>query len=223
MARQWQTVLVSMAAHVVGLTLLVVIPLVAMEGLPDIPTTAMFVPIAMTTPEVPPAPSPRAPASTAAPTDVATVPTTAPTTITPELPASAPLPGGITGGAIDGGVGEVLGRNPAADVHVPPPPPKRSDDPVRVGGNVKPPVRVSFVAPAYPPLALTAKVSGAVILEAVIGTDGAVRDVRVLRSIPLLDDAAVAAVKQWRYSPTLLNGVAVPVVMTVTVQFGMGG
>ena len=65
--------------------------------------------------------------------------------------------------------------------------------------------------------------SGAVILEAVIGTDGAVRDVRVLRSIPLLDDAAVAAVKQWRYSPTLLNGVAVPVVMTVTVQFGMGG
>jgi|TARA_Y100000031_G_C7944646_1_gene258686 protein TonB len=62
-------------------------------------------------------------------------------------------------------------------------------------------------------------VSGVVILEAVIGPDGRVRDVRVLRSAPLLDRAAIAAVRQWEYTPTLLNGVPVPVVMTVTVTF----
>ena len=57
------------------------------------------------------------------------------------------------------------------------------------------------------------------ILETVIGTTGAVEDVRVLRSVPLLDDAAITAVRQWRYTPTLLNDVPVPVVMTVTVNF----
>jgi protein TonB len=58
-----------------------------------------------------------------------------------------------------------------------------------------------------------------VILEAVIAEDGSVRDVRVLRSIPLLDAAAMEAVRQWRFSPTLLNGEPVPIVMTVTVAF----
>ena len=57
------------------------------------------------------------------------------------------------------------------------------------------------------------------ILETVIGSTGEVEDVKVLRSVPLLDDAAISAVRQWRYSPTLLNGVAVPVIMTVTVNF----
>jgi protein TonB len=58
-----------------------------------------------------------------------------------------------------------------------------------------------------------------VILEAVIAEDGRVRDVRVLRSIQLLDQAAIDAVRQWRFTPTLLNGVPVPIVMTVTVNF----
>ena len=61
--------------------------------------------------------------------------------------------------------------------------------------------------------------SGVVILEAVIGVDGRVADAKVLRSIPLLDQAAVDAVRQWVYTPTLLNGVPVPVIMTVTVNF----
>jgi protein TonB len=60
-----------------------------------------------------------------------------------------------------------------------------------------------------------------VILEAVIDARGVVADVRVLKSIPLLDEAAVEAVKQWRYQATLLNGVPVPVIMTVTVSFGL--
>jgi len=64
-----------------------------------------------------------------------------------------------------------------------------------------------------------AGVEGVVILEAVIAEDGSVRDVRVLRSNPLLEAAALEAVRQWRFSPTLLNGEPVPVVMTVTVAF----
>ena len=57
------------------------------------------------------------------------------------------------------------------------------------------------------------------IIEAVIAVDGTVRDARVLRSVTLLDHAALDAVKQWRYAPTRLNGVAVPVIVTVTVHF----
>lgn len=71
----------------------------------------------------------------------------------------------------------------------------------------------------YPDIARQARVQGAVILDCVIGPDGRVSDVNVLRSIPLLDQAAIDAVKQWRYTPTRLNRVPVPVILTVTVNF----
>ena len=74
-------------------------------------------------------------------------------------------------------------------------------------------------SPVYPPIAQSARVQGVVIIEATIGPDGGVQNARVLRSIPLLDQAALDAVKQWVFTPTLLNGVPVPVIMTVTVQF----
>jgi periplasmic protein TonB len=77
------------------------------------------------------------------------------------------------------------------------------------------------VKPAYPPEAEAARVQGVVILEATIGTDGRVADAKVLRSIPLLDQAALDAVRQWEYAPTRLNGQAVPVIMTVTVNFSL--
>ena len=73
--------------------------------------------------------------------------------------------------------------------------------------------------PVYPPHARSARVEGSVILEAVIGPTGRVTDAKVLRSAPLLDEAAMEAVLQWEYTPTLLNGVPVPVIMTVTVNF----
>lgn len=91
--------------------------------------------------------------------------------------------------------------------------------PVRVGGNIQAPVKTRHVTPEYPPLAQSARVQGVVILEAVIDPDGRVEDARVLRSIPLLDQAAVDAVRQWEFTPTMLNGQRVPVIMTVTVQF----
>ena len=90
---------------------------------------------------------------------------------------------------------------------------------VRIGGNIRPPTRTQYVEPAYPQSARAAALQGVVILELVIGEDGAVSSARVLRSIPMLDQAALDAVRQWRYEPTLLNGVPTPVIMTATVNF----
>jgi len=94
--------------------------------------------------------------------------------------------------------------------------------PVRVGGQVKAPTQIRKVQPVYPAEAQAAKVQGIVILEAIIGADGRVNDAKVLRSVPLLDQAAIDAVRQWEYTPTLLNGVPTPVIMTVTVTFNLG-
>jgi protein TonB len=90
---------------------------------------------------------------------------------------------------------------------------------VRVGGQIRQPTQLRKVNPVYPSIAQSARVQGVVILEATIGTNGKVKDVRVLRSIPLLDQAAIDAVRQWEYTPTMLNNVPVEVIMTVTVQF----
>jgi protein TonB len=94
-----------------------------------------------------------------------------------------------------------------------------SDGALRVGGSVRPPVKLRNVNPQYPAEALEAKVQGVVIIEARIERDGTVGDVRVLRSIPMLDQAAVDAVRQWEFQPTWLNGEPVPVIMTTTVNF----
>lgn len=95
----------------------------------------------------------------------------------------------------------------------------QSQEPVRVGGNVQAPSRVKYVAPIYPTDAKNFRVGGIVIAEAVVGKDGQVSDVKLLKSIPMLDQAAVDAIGQWVYTPTTLNGVPVPVIMTVTVNF----
>jgi TonB family protein len=94
--------------------------------------------------------------------------------------------------------------------------------PVRVGGQIGPPVKVKDVRPVYPAIAQSARVQGVVIIEATIGVDGHVQDAKILRSIPLLDAAALDAVRQWEFTVTNLNGAPVPVVMTVTVNFTLG-
>jgi TonB family protein len=93
-------------------------------------------------------------------------------------------------------------------------------EPIRVGGNVQESKLVSKIDPVYPTEAKTAGISGVVILQATIDEEGAVADLKVLRGRPLLDQAAITAVRQWRYSPTLLNGEPVAVIATVTVAFG---
>jgi len=101
----------------------------------------------------------------------------------------------------------------------PPPPVPLPPDTVRVGGNIRPPTRVVDARPVYPAEARDAGVQGVVIIEAVIGKDGKVMAAKVLRSIPQLDQAALDAVRQWEFTPTLVNDVPMNVMMTVTVNF----
>lgn len=100
-----------------------------------------------------------------------------------------------------------------------PPSTPRPQTPVRPHSGIRAPQRTVSVTPVYPAVARSARVDGIVIIEATIDEQGNVVRTQVLRSIPLLDDAALAAVRQWKFTPTLLNGVAVPIVMTVTVNF----
>ena len=101
----------------------------------------------------------------------------------------------------------------------PPPPPDWHQGALQVGGQIQPPQKVKDVRPVYPPEAKAAGVEGIVIIEARIDGDGRVSHTRVLKSIPTLDAAALDAVRQWEFRPTLLNGEPVPVVMTVTISF----
>lgn len=91
--------------------------------------------------------------------------------------------------------------------------------PVRVGGNILPPQKRRDVRPIYPPEALQAGIRGIVILQILVGCDGKVADATIVRGIPELNEAALGAVRQWEYTPVLLNGVPVPVIMTVTMTF----
>jgi protein TonB len=129
------------------------------------------------------------------------------------------VPGGVEGGVPGGVVGGIIGGLPS---DIPPPPPvvpSAPRPPVRVGGEVQPPALLHRVQPIYPDIAVRARVEGIVILEAVVDQEGHVEDVRVLRSVKLLEAAALEAVRQWRYSPLLLNGKAERFVLTVTVTF----
>jgi TonB family protein len=90
---------------------------------------------------------------------------------------------------------------------------------VRVGGQIRPPIKMKDVPPVYPAVAQSARVSGDVVIEATVDEEGKVADARVVKSVPLLDQAALDAVRQWEYRPSLLNGIPTPVVVTVTVRF----
>jgi TonB family protein len=99
------------------------------------------------------------------------------------------------------------------------PAPARSAAPVRIAGNMQPPTKTKDVRPVYPMLARMARVKGVVVLEVTIDVNGKVQEPIVLQSFPMLDAAAIDSVEQWEYTPTLLNGVAVPVILTVSVSF----
>lgn len=98
---------------------------------------------------------------------------------------------------------------------------RRPPAPIRVGTQVLESKLIKKVEPVYPELAKRARVSGTVVMAVIVDEWGNVSDVRVNSGHPLLDGAAVTAVRQWKYSPTLLNGEPVPVIATVTVVFGL--
>jgi protein TonB len=222
--RQGMTLPVSMAIHGVLVALLVIVPILTSQEMPD-PTSvvrAFFVEPAAPPPPPPPPPPAAARAagaprpSMSAPTEPGrfTAPIDIPDEIQPEqsmdLGVEGGVPGGVEGGVAGGVVGGVVGGLGDA------PPPVAA---VRVGGQIKEPRKLRDVKPTYPPIARQARIQGVVVLECTISPQGKVTDVRVTRGIPLLDPAAIEAVKQWVYTPTLLNGVPVPVIMTVTVNF----
>jgi protein TonB len=179
---QSRTLPVSLALHAFAAAVIVLVPLLAADQMPE-PASAVraFFVEPMAAPVAPPPPPPPAPRA-------------------PDAPKITPKP--------------VVQNNGLPDA--PPPPPQQA---VRVGGQIKEPKKLKNVNPAYPDIAKQARVQGVVILECTISPQGKVSDVKVLRGIPLLDQAAIDAVKQWVYTPTLLNGVPVPVIMTVTVNF----
>lgn len=128
--------------------------------------------------------------------------------------AGAPCLGCLPGGMPDG----VPGGDPN-DTGLGTQPPAPSTGPIRTGGDIHPPLKVRHVVPTYPEIARAARVQGDVVLDCTISNEGRVVDVTVLSGHPLLRAAAVDAVRQWLYRPTLLNGLPVSVVMTVTVHF----
>jgi protein TonB len=224
-----QAVAIPLAAliHAVALTLLIVGPLLRVGDLPTVDVSdVIVVPALPATPLPPPkgravkagaAPRLKRPAPVAGGEAWRFIPVVIPDGIVEEGFGSGGAPEGIPGG-VDYGAGEglpanLLGAGLYELVGKP------EDYPVRAVGDVKPPRLIRRVEPRYPEIALHANIHGVVILEAMTDIHGRVIDVRVLRSIPLLDEAVVEAVRQWIYEPLLVNGRPRPVTFTVTVRF----
>ena len=132
-----------------------------------------------------------------------------PINLPPGVSSSLTLQGGSVGrvtGGIPGGVSDSGVQVDASGA-------------VRVGGRVPPPKKIADVRPIMPEDAVRTGIRGIVVIEVTIDVDGTVKDARVLRSIPMLDVAALDAVRQWRFEPTTIDGRTVPVIMTVTVSF----
>lgn len=226
------TLLLSITCHVAAAFTLLLAPIFAAAPLPGIRESIAWVPARVATPPALGDPrSKKTPSSSrpASPAQPSPIPLKASEGISEETAQTAqnldfnpgPFDDGVGRGVPDG----VAWGDPKIDI-VPPPvppraaaPPAEPRPPLRVGGELVAPAKTRHVAPIYPPVALASGKEGLVILEAVIAENGSVRDVRVLRSVPLLDQAAVDAVRQWRFTPTLLNGQPVPIVMNVTVNF----
>lgn len=228
----WAASLLLHGALILGL---IVVPLMLSEALPAPATAAraFFVgPPSVVAPPAPPAPAPAAPATArrSAPTPKAPAPAaaailTAPADVPEPVAAETAEPspvadtaagaeaGGVEGGVPGGIVGGVVGGV------VPPPP--APVVPVRVGGEIREPRKLRHVNPVYPEVAVAAKVRGSVVLECLVDPQGRVKDVTLVRGVPILNESAVAAVRQWLYTPTLKDGVPVSVIMTVTVRFDL--
>jgi protein TonB len=135
------------------------------------------------------------------------------------------VPGGTAGGAVGGVIGGIISNTPNVAPPPPPPPVKKAAPPKRitVGGAVQKARLIKQVRPVYPALARQARIQGTVKLTAEIAKDGSIQKLDVVSGHPLLIPAALQAVKQWRYKPTLLNGQAVEVLTQIDVNFTLSG
>ena len=226
------TVMVSAMAQVGFIVVLILIPLIYTEALPK----AMLSTILVAPPPPPPPPPPPAaspivrvkPVARLMNQGVLRAPTVIPKQVNlikeEELPpdvsaavgVSGGVPGGVPGGQAGGVLGGIIGGVSGANV---PPPPKEAPKRIRVGGAVQQAQLINQIRPVYPPLAKQARIQGTVRLTAIIAKDGSVVSLEVVSGHPLLQQAALQAVSQWKYRPTLLNNEPVEVVTTVDVVF----
>ena len=227
------TLSASLMLHTLLLGALVLVPILYSDVLP-VPgdaVRAFFVTPPVAAP--PPPPPPPAPAAGARMSRAPAAPRPEPATTAFVAPIEVPsqikieepsldlsgvqggVPGGVEGGIPGGVVGGIVGGLPS---EAPAPPPTKV---VRIGGALVAPKLVRSVRPEYPALAAQARVQAVIILEAQVDTRGFVKNVHVLRGSPLFDDAAVEAVKQWRYQPLLLNGEPTEFILTVTLLFNL--
>jgi protein TonB len=240
------SVIGSIAFHGLLIVAVIIIPLLIPHTLSDRELLITLVsPIAPPPPPPPPpavipaATAPRVvkPAVRPATPEALIMPTAIPKEVAKVIDVPVPVtgviggvPGGMPGGVAGGVLGGILSANANANVPPavappppppPPPPPKAVTpvEPVRVGGAVREPRPITLTPPVYPPLASKARVGGTVVLEATLTAEGAVDEIRVISGHPLLIEAAIDCVKKWRYEPTLLNGVPVPVILTAKVNF----
>ena len=223
-SRRAPLVFVSVLTHALVVFALVVLSLVATEALPSPREAIEFFDTSVHMADPPPPPPSQTHKPLAQPdvpvVDPNAAPTVAPNGISPENDierevVKAPRVGLVAGVATNDLEGFGL---PETTPVSPPPVPTR---PSRLHSGIHAPEKITDTAPVYPPIATAARIQGIVILEATIDETGQVVDVKVLRSVPMLDAAAVDAVKQWRYSPALLNGMPIPVIVTVTVRFAL--
>ena len=218
------TVFISMAAQMFFLTIAILIPLIYTEALPKTLMATML----MAPPPPPPPPPPPAAVVKIKPIQhlmeagKLTAPKVIPKDIKiikeEEVPdmggMSGGVPGGVAGGSMGGVIGGVIGGMGGG-----PAPPKPTQTRIRQGGQVQAAKLVNKITPVYPPLAKQTRQSGTVRLHAIIAKDGSIQSLEVLGGPPLLQAAALDAVRQWRYQPTLLNGEPVEVETTVDVLF----
>jgi protein TonB len=213
-SRKWYTLPVSLLSHSLAVGLLIAVPILAPSMLPEVWSGDVIAYVTKILPPTPPPPPVRRDIPEQRTINPNAAPIEAPEGITKEPPvlppfeSDRPVDGGFVTGDFDHRLVEPVATRPVAPVA-----------PVRVGGAIRPPLKVHDVAPVYSPVAMAARIEGIVILEATIGIDGQVVNARILRSLPFLDQSALDAVRQWQFTPTLLNGVPVPVLMTVTVRF----
>jgi protein TonB len=223
--------LISLVGHAVVLTVFVIIPLVYLNVLPEMDVLAfLLAPPSAPVPAPPPPPVPvqRAAAPTIARIGIEMVqPDTMPTTIPPpdeeptvatSLAALFQITGGTPG--MDGQRAAMAPEWIKPPLPEAPPAPKPVQrKPLLVVAKLQEAKLIQKVEPIYPELAIKARITGRVILQVTVDEDGNVASIQVLQGHPLLEGAAVSAVKQWKYAPTILNGEPVPVTANVTVIF----
>jgi periplasmic protein TonB len=219
---------VSLGVHAIVLVALLVIPLFAPIPVPSLIAPGLawapervVQPVDISLPT--PARSPTSSSSSVVPqrseTPAAPAPIEAPSGIAPETGRETLSNGTLDRvTALEHGVGSVDGIGIAVTPAPAPLEPAR-EGPRRLQQGIQAPRKIVDVAPRYPAIARDGHVEGIVILDVIIDERGDVTSTRVLRSVVLLDQAAVEAVRQWKFTPARLNGEAIPIVMTVTVSF----